>query len=570
MAIYHCSVKMVSRSSGRSSVGAVAYRSGEKLYNEYDGITHDYRKKSGIAYSEIMLPNNAPSEFKDRQTLWNSVEMAEKRVNSQTAREVEVALPQELKRHQQIELIREYVQENFINKGMCVDFSIHDKADGNPHAHIMLTTRKVSENGFTDKNRDWNNRANVEIWRENWAKSLNRVFEKERIEQYVDHRSYKRQGVDKVPTVHLGKAHKMEQRGIESERGNMNRDIKQLNLEKQQLEKEYHNARKEMFLEKSALEAERKAKINRPLELDESRNIKQGAIRNSQRNEELETRNWQRSDGLERVEPVVAKETEFTIEPKKEVSRAINIKPISEVQQMSAEKAGQRLSETKYLCINNELKIKNYEKIRENLKSEINGLNGRAESILEHNQNINSYNSKLAELHERKDNVKFYQFGEKKKIDSDIASIEKSKLQAEKSLYNNYGISQKEIPAELEKIKSQQVDILKQIPSEKDLQEYKQEHDILKNVYIAEKQTAMQRSNYEDIKNAERGHDKTFKDTMTMKNNMKVAKFESKATKPNMQELKEVKEMYKSNDIKDITAKREKELQVKSIGSQER
>lgn len=146
MAIYHCSIKIIKRSQGRSAVAAAAYRSGQKLTNEWDGITHDYTKKGGIVHSEILLPAHAPPEFSDRSTLWNSVEKIEKSRNAQLAREIEIALPAEIDRHSQIRLVRKYVQDIFVSAGMCADFSIHDKGDGNPHAHIMLTLRPLLEN----------------------------------------------------------------------------------------------------------------------------------------------------------------------------------------------------------------------------------------------------------------------------------------------------------------------------------------------------------------------------------------------------------------------------------------
>lgn len=129
MAIYHNSTKIISRSSGRSAVGASAYRSGEKMLNEYDGIEHDYSRKKGVVYSEILLPLQAKEELKSRAVLWNEVEKIEKSKNSQLAREVEVALPKELNRDEQIQLIKSYVQDNFINKGMCADINMHDIND---------------------------------------------------------------------------------------------------------------------------------------------------------------------------------------------------------------------------------------------------------------------------------------------------------------------------------------------------------------------------------------------------------------------------------------------------------
>ena len=132
---------------GKSAVASAAYRSGEILTNDYDGVTHDFTRKRGIVHTEILLPPHAPPEFSDRSILWNSVEKIEKAKNSQLAREVEIALPVELNREQQIQLVREYVKDNFVLVGMCADIAIHDKEDGNPHAHIMLTMRQLEESG---------------------------------------------------------------------------------------------------------------------------------------------------------------------------------------------------------------------------------------------------------------------------------------------------------------------------------------------------------------------------------------------------------------------------------------
>lgn len=278
MAIYHCHCKIISRGQGRSAVGAAAYRSGEKLYNEYDGIEHDYTKKGGVAYSEIMLCENAPKEYQDRQTLWNAVEKIEKGSKAQLAREYEVALPVELSREEQIQLVRDFAKENFVDKGMCVDFSIHDKENGNPHAHIMLTTRPINENGewgmkekkdyMRDENgervplidkktglqkvdsrnrkqwkreyvqfNDWNTKDFLYRSRESWAEKVNQELERKNVPQRVDHRSYNEQGIEQIPTQHIGvSANAMEKRGIESQRGNENREIKKANGQIQTIE----------------------------------------------------------------------------------------------------------------------------------------------------------------------------------------------------------------------------------------------------------------------------------------------------------------------------------------------
>ena len=258
MSIYHLSIKIISRGKGKSAVAASADRSGAKRKNEYDGIVHDFTRKGGIAHTEILLPQNAPQEFSYRRTLWNSVEKIEKSKNSQLAREIEVALPQELDREKQIELVREYVKENFVKVGMCADIALHDKKDGNPHAHILLTMRPLNEdttwgakskkeyildeNGEKVKLKsgnyktkkintvDWNEQEKAEEWRKAWADITNKYLEENNIQEKVDHRSYQRQSIEQIPTIDLGvSASQMEKKGITTDRGNINREIKHQN-----------------------------------------------------------------------------------------------------------------------------------------------------------------------------------------------------------------------------------------------------------------------------------------------------------------------------------------------------
>ena len=258
IAIYHCSIKIVSRGKGKSAVAAAAYRSGEKLTNEWDGLTHDYTKKGGVVHSEILLPAHAPPAFSDRSTLWNSVELSEKSNNAQLAREVEIALPVELSREEQTRLVREYCSSQFVSKGMIADFNLHDTGGGNPHAHILLTMRPLDERGawlpkskkeyVLDENGekirlpsgryktrkvdlvDWNNRENAEVWRRAWADLANDFLAQNNRPERIDHRSYERQGIDQLPTVHVGvSATQMEKKGIVTERGELNRNIKAAN-----------------------------------------------------------------------------------------------------------------------------------------------------------------------------------------------------------------------------------------------------------------------------------------------------------------------------------------------------
>ena len=258
IAIYHWNIGIVSRGKGKSAVAAAAYRSGEKLTNEWDGLTHDYTKKGGVVHSEILLPAHTPPAFSDRSILWNSVELSEKSNNAQLAREVEIALPVELSREEQTRLVREYCSSQFVSKGMIADFNLHDTGGGNPHAHILLTMRPLDEKGawlpkskkeyVLDENGekirlpsgryktrkvdlvDWNDRENAEVWRRAWADLANEFLAQNNRPERIDHRSYERQGIEQIPTVHVGvSATQMEKKGIVTERGEMNRNIKAAN-----------------------------------------------------------------------------------------------------------------------------------------------------------------------------------------------------------------------------------------------------------------------------------------------------------------------------------------------------
>ena len=147
MAIYHMQAKVVSRGSGRSAVAASAYMSCSRMYNDYDGIQHDYTRKQGLIYQEVMLPPMAPSEWNDREQLWNAVEENEKTKDSRLAREFVVALPVELDKDSIISLLQDFIKKNFVDMEMCADFAIHDTDGHNPHAHILLTVRPLNENG---------------------------------------------------------------------------------------------------------------------------------------------------------------------------------------------------------------------------------------------------------------------------------------------------------------------------------------------------------------------------------------------------------------------------------------
>ena len=254
IAIYHLSIKITSRGKGKSAVAAAAYRAGEKITNLYDGITHDYTRKGGVVHTEILLPGHAPREFADRAVLWNAVEQIDKAKNAQLAREIELALPVELSREENIALAHDYCQRHFVAAGMCADICIHDKNDGNPHAHVLLTMRPIAPDGsWAAKSRkeymldgsgqritlpsgeyksrkvdatDWNDRGKAEVWRQGWAEAVNAALERQVHAERIDHRSYERQGIEQIPTVHLGvAASAMERRGIRTQRGDINLQV---------------------------------------------------------------------------------------------------------------------------------------------------------------------------------------------------------------------------------------------------------------------------------------------------------------------------------------------------------
>ncbi len=217
------------------------------------------RKQYEVIHSEILLPPSAPEKYYDRETLWNSAEKVETQWNSQLARKIIIALPIEIPTDQYAELVRSYCREQFVSKGMCCDFAVHDKGDGNPHTHIMLTMRAIDENGnWLPKCRkvyeldehgnrigehredivDWNKRENAEIWRHAWEEKVNEYLEKNNRPERIDMRSYERQGIDLVPTVHLGPAaSEMENRGEVTFLGTLNRDIVKFNSVRKHLRK---------------------------------------------------------------------------------------------------------------------------------------------------------------------------------------------------------------------------------------------------------------------------------------------------------------------------------------------
>ncbi len=231
MAIYHLHVKVIGRKSGSSAVASAAYRSASRLRDDRLERSHDFSAKRGVVHSEVMLPENAPEAWRDRERLWNDVEAFEVRKDAQLAREVEFALPCEMTRAQGVELARDFVASEFVDLGMIADLNVHwDVAEDGmpkPHAHVMLTMRAVDENGFGQKVRDWNRTEMVERWRERWAELANERLAELDIDARIDHRSLERQGIALEPQSQIGApAQRIESEGIEpADRAQVHREI---------------------------------------------------------------------------------------------------------------------------------------------------------------------------------------------------------------------------------------------------------------------------------------------------------------------------------------------------------
>jgi hypothetical protein len=230
MTDYRLSAQMISRSDGRNAVAAAAYRAGVALANERNGQSYDYTRKGGVLHTEIIAPAHAPGWVHDRAQLWNEVEKSETRINSQVAREIQLSLPHELTDAQRKELVAEFVRDNFVAQGMVADIAIHAPSrhgdERNVHAHVLLTTRAVTPEGFAEKRREWNAKEHLYAWRENWAAIQNRHLTRAFGEKApkITHQSYAEQGLDKVPGHHLGpSATAMERRRERSARGDLNR-----------------------------------------------------------------------------------------------------------------------------------------------------------------------------------------------------------------------------------------------------------------------------------------------------------------------------------------------------------
>lgn len=265
MAIYRFSAEIIGRGKGYSATAAAAYRAGERIEDERTGAVHDYRRRGGVLHAEILAPEGAPAWARDRAKLWNAVEQAERRRDAQLSRQLVLALPHELTDAQRKELVRDFLQREFVSRGMVADFALHapdPESDArNHHAHVLLTMRRIEGERFGNKERGWNEDGVLRGWRYQWAQLQNRALEKAGHRSRVDHRSYEDRGIDREPTRHMGKwAHRMEQAGKTSRIGEQNRQIQARNAERKKREHQFKVISLEAEREKRRLlDAQRRA-----------------------------------------------------------------------------------------------------------------------------------------------------------------------------------------------------------------------------------------------------------------------------------------------------------------------
>jgi len=427
IAIFHCQVKIIGRTSGRSCVGAAAYRAGERLKNERDGITHDFTNKRGIVYTEIMLPDYAPIEYRNRETLWNAVEKSEKAKNAQTAREIEIGLPIELDEEDQVNLVWRYAKKNFVDRGMCADIAIHDKGDGNPHAHIMLTMRSIGKDGKwlakskkiydLDENGNrqydpmkrqykshketingWDKKENVEHWRAQWAAECNKEFELLEMDERIDHRSYERQGIEQIPTMHLGPIeHHLQERGIKGERAKYNDEVRQIN-------REYAAAKEQIANELEEIK----------LEIAEQAMREQ--LAREQKAKEQHEREYQ------------AREQQIREQQVKE----------QQASTPTAEQIVERLSALKIQYIKLEYQKIVIQAANQEIQDKIHNINANTAYLMNIKSQIAEYTEDIERLEDERAHLGFFSGKAKKRLSHDIDRLQESRQTAIDKLYSKY------------------------------------------------------------------------------------------------------------------------------------
>ena len=473
MAIYHLSAQIIGRSGGKSAVASAAYRAGEKLHDEHIGQTFDYTKKRGVDYTEILVPSNAPEWASDRSRLWNEVERIEKSKNSQLARELNIALPKELTREQQIELIRNFAKQQFVAKGMIADVALHNLAGENPHAHIMLTIRPFNEDktwGAKSKKEyildrdgekitlksgeyksrkiestDWNKKETLVDWRKEWSEQTNQALEKAGVLEHVDHRSLKDQGErNRLPQKHIGvHANAMEKRGIKTERGDYNRAILEINADIKQYREDNAVCKKE--------EKQYQTKVE----------------------EQTSTPS------------IIVQQLRHDIK---------DIKP-----ERTAEQTAERLQELKAQYISLEQQIISYSQQNSQFRYEQRQLSGELEQMNEFSSSIEFTKLRIDQLKEQRGSLGLFKGKEKRRLDEQMKSLGYSKQQATNSFKRNFGVEPSQAQEQVQRLKEQSKAIQLQRKSLPDSSKLREQQQTIEYQYKREKALSSIRPDKEKI-----------------------------------------------------------------------
>ena len=542
MADYHFHAQIIKRSAGRSCIAAAAYRAGENLHDEKRDIDNDFSRKTDVVWNEIFLPDNVSEEFLDRETLWNAVEKAETDPKARLAREINLALPRELNHDDQIHAVGNFIDSSIKNHGMIADMSIHDKGDGNPHAHIMLTLRPMNERGewenktkkvyvcknsegeergFTAeelkaqppgvwakklpfyKNGDehgerlyltkaearsnpaykdykhvkgkndpqktyedrdnpvyaeWNKTETLINWRIQWAHECNYMLRRQNISTQIDHRSFKDRGIERLPTIHLGAAvNQLEKRGIITDVGQYNRDIKSFNNEVTRMSQQQINDRRDIETEQQEIR-----QMLLKLTADQEKAAReQAAIIKEQAAKEQTQRE---ADRLKAEQERVALQRDTRERDGRETPQAKIHSPDSYKTKIEDEKQAApppQLSTNRTINQANALqndyfKLENWKiasaKVEQRSQTEIRETKAIIGELQRSQDRINNLDREIIELQSERDSLGIFQGKEKKRLDGHIGHAQRQKQEATEHLEASYGIKPEEISSLIQKL----------------------------------------------------------------------------------------------------------------------
>lgn len=418
----HSRAKNFSRNSdpkkNRSAVKAAAYRSGDRLFYSAVNKTIDYTLRArGIEWAQIILPENTPEYFADRATLWNMVEMAEKRKDSLLAREFELQIPREFTSGERINLVQEFVQANYVDQGMIVDFAIHDKErdNPNPHVHIMMTTRRVNELGFEKKKElawdDYNGKKGLaKKWRKDFARRCNELYKQKNIDRVVEYRKFSELGIDRERTIHEGKeVTALEKKGVKTDVRAKNDAIRD------------RNAQRELDRQAESVIKEHSPNLDKVTQI----------IFDANENKQKEGLGKKILEATEKVMAGTAKVIEHTQEQVIEPVIELSIDPLADdvAKQFGANPLEPKLGDL------------SLPEIMERLGQ----LRGENKDLASLERLIASYDGKLSDLQHLKDNLTITTVGNSRWIDGQIKAVEQSREQAARSLKQEYNLDPSQI-----------------------------------------------------------------------------------------------------------------------------